>query len=102
MNSKALTWLAGLLEGEGCFTVGYQNGRRYSYPVIQLSMVDRDVIDRAAALMGNPAVCSRVLKSGKTNYQIRVTGTKARELMTELKPLMGARRQARIQEVLNI
>ena len=45
MKTKELHWLAGLLEGEGCFTFN-----TYS-PVIMLAMTDEDEVRRAATLM---------------------------------------------------
>ena len=46
----ALAWLAGLLEGEGCFTINWNAGR--GYPVIYVTMCDQDVVDRAGAMLG--------------------------------------------------
>ncbi|MGH8518847.1 MAG: hypothetical protein ACREUE_15455, partial [Panacagrimonas sp.] len=49
----AVAWLAGLLEGEGSFTIS-----RYSpeiaYPVVSLQMCDEGVVVRAAGLLGAP------------------------------------------------
>jgi len=100
MNNIDNAWLAGLLEGEGCFyKAPNTNGNKYL--VVQIAMVDKDIIERAAKLMGNPAICSRQLPSGKTCYQIRITGAKARELMQGLYFLLGQRRRAKIDSIIN-
>ena len=41
-----IAWLAGLLEGEGCFRLD-----KGKYPIIRLGMGDEDVVVRAASLM---------------------------------------------------
>jgi hypothetical protein len=46
MTESDLAWLAGLLEGEGCF-----HFTRTAYVVI--SMTDEDIIERAASLMNS-------------------------------------------------
>ncbi len=46
MSLKDLAWLGGLLEGEGCFMIPKGS------PRIALAMSDKDVVQRAARLMG--------------------------------------------------
>ena len=48
MDSKDLYWLAGLLEGEGCFS----SHRKSGYPSIVLQSSDKDIVKRAALLCG--------------------------------------------------
>ncbi len=89
-------WLAGLLEGEGCF--GW-------YPkscdmLVQVGMTDRDVIERAAALMGTAFRGPYRQKSHQPIYQTAARGQTAVALMRELLPLMGERRQGRIRQSL--
>lgn len=55
IETKDIYWLAGLLEGEGAFCVRGKlsnDGSKGAYPVIQVGSTDRDVIMRAAKLMG--------------------------------------------------
>ena len=91
-------WLVGLLEGEGSFYVKVDKG--YKYPAIALNMTDRDVVDRAAALMG--ATVFR-LKHGKNkdSFQCRVQGGRALLLFGKLQPHMGKRRQRQIAQTLD-
>jgi hypothetical protein len=89
-------WLAGILEGEGSF--GYHRGS----PVIQLSMTDPDVVDRAAEVMH---VHPQKMWGRKDGYKpvarAVAHGTRAIGLMMSVLPLMGQRRRARILEILS-
>lgn len=51
IDQNQFFWLAGLLEGEGCFSVR-QDGQRRS-PKVLINMTDKDVIERVAALVGS-------------------------------------------------
>ncbi len=105
MKDTDLAWLAGLLEGEGCFYLGWRKTRKgEARPVatIVLTMTDKDVVQRAADLMettifggktrGNqikaPWTCS-VTRNNETNRISRL-----------LRPYMGERRQAKIDQIL--
>src|SRR5919108_5099564 len=93
---KDLAWLAGLLEGEGCFH------HRGSHSItIRVSMKDEDVIRRAAALLDGPvdAFAPRSPHHSPM-FATRVHGKRAAEWMMTLWPLMGARRKASIKECL--
>lgn len=91
-----IRWLAGYLEGEGCFTF---TGGKYRYPRIVVESTDEDVIQRVVKLWGNKA---RAVQHGKhkVGYSVASTCAKAAGWMMTLYPLMGQRRQARIREVL--
>jgi hypothetical protein len=95
---KQIGWLAGLLEGEGCF---YVNGS--SSIGIRLSMTDKDVVECAARLMqskpGNPSVRGG---NRKPIYYTAVNGLSAASWMMTVWPLMGERRQAKIAECLQL
>ncbi len=105
-NEAERGWIAGLLEGEGCFTIRTDKRRRgtvYKYPVVSIHMTDKDVLDRFAGLVDHRGTYSerKVQKSHhKPAYHIRVVGNNAIELILTVIDLMGARRQARIRECL--
>lgn len=90
-----LIWLAGLLEGEGTFDL--HKGR---YARIRISMTDRDVLGRAAHLMGGRVRMTLHAPGLKPMFHTEVTGTRAEGIMRELLPYMGARRSAKIGEIL--
>jgi hypothetical protein len=90
-----LHWLAGLMEGEGTFIAGPPSSPRS--PALVLSMTDRDVVDRAAALLDCTVSVIRAAREGwRDAYCIRVRGPRAVEWMGVLRPLMGHRRRAQI------
>lgn len=96
MSEGELYWLAGLLEGEGCFAI---RGTGHN-PVIQLIMTDLDVVIRAAKIMGSHKVIKTKQDSrgGKSLYRTVVYGSVAISLMKKLLPLMGERRSIKINE----
>lgn len=96
-------WVAGLLEGEGCFH-HCMNGngltdRKYFQVTIQLVMTDKDVVERAAKILGSK--CHTQVwktKGNKAVYRTNVHGPRAIGWMMTLHPLMASRRKARIAE----
>ena len=94
-----IEWLAGLLEGEGCFT--YWHGKQVGYPVISVGMTDLDVIERIAQFW-NKKVQHRIRKQPwKPFFVTAIGGTEALSQMLTLYPHMGNRRQQRIEDVLS-
>ena len=87
-----IAWIAGLLEGEGCFT--FSKG-----PNVVLSMTDKDVVERAASLMG-AKVIARDPKNIKWKriYCARVHGYQAIAWMLTIYSFMGERRKEKIIE----
>jgi hypothetical protein len=67
-------------------------------------MSDKDVIDRIATFMGTntkgPYRPSNDKEYFKSRYVAGLTGAKVVELMRQLRPLMGQRRQAQIEAAL--
>lgn len=99
-------WLAGLPEGEGCFWLKKPSGRHSGtlpIPAIKLSMTDYDIVERAAHLMGGNSV--RTVRGRGANsrdqYQVDVTSTPAIRVMQAVRPFMGIRRSAKIDEILD-
>lgn len=93
MKLNDLYWLAGLLEGEGCFCY-------YASPGITLGMTDKDVVEHVADLF-----CRHVrgpYKYGnqrKDVYYTEIWAADAIALMKELLPFMGSRRSKKIDEI---
>lgn len=97
MEPIEAAWLAGLLEGEGSF--GWAPTKNGKLPLIQLMMTDWDVVRKAATLMGIVTVGAKSRPPRKDIYRARVQGAKAIDIMLEIRPLMGNRRGARIDEI---
>lgn len=102
IQTKDIYWLAGLLEGEGCFA---DNGPTYrDVPLIVVKMYDLDVVGRALSVL-NPGGCRlptvyRRVDRTQPFHVAKISGNRAAGWMMTLYPLMGERRQARIREVL--
>ena len=97
---KDLHWIAGLLEGEGSFL--FPSPSNPSTPTISLESTDRDVVERAAHILGLTTVFVRPPRNNaKETHIIRMHGKRAIAWMERLLPLMASRRGARILEILD-
>lgn len=92
-----LIWLAGLAEGEFCFDV-----HRGKYPRVRVGLTDRDITGRAATIMGVGVRLSLKRYPNKPTWHAEVSGPRAADIMRQLLPLMGARRSAKIAEILSV
>jgi hypothetical protein len=64
-------------------------------------MIDRDVVDRAGSLLGVAVMVVRPRrKHWSTTYCVRVRGSRAVLWMSQLRPLMGSRRQRQIDRAI--
>lgn len=95
LSREDALWLAGLLEGEGTFDL-----HRKKYPRVRVGMSDRDVVGRAATLMGAQVRLSLKPYPNSAMFHAEISGTKAVVIMEEVLPHMGARRSAKIATVL--
>lgn len=96
ITTRNLCWLAGIVEGEGW--IGSVAGR----PALRVEMTDRDVVERIAS-MWHPArqVAARTREANRKQlFTAGVHGVSAAGWLMTLYPLLGARRRARIKEVL--
>lgn len=113
MTRTELAWLAGLLEGEGCFYLKWRGKGAHGeelYPTmcVQLAMTDEDIVQRAAAFTG----VGKVRKA--SHVGVRLDGEPCKDkwvwwvgrregcedLMRLLLPFMGERRSSKIIEIL--
>jgi hypothetical protein len=87
-----LHWLAGLLEGDGTFGLTGSPTRRY--PLISVEMCDRDVVIRAATILGATGAHPREPEEEgwSVTYVAKISGERAAAWMRRLRPLMGLRR----------
>ena len=90
---KQLPWLAGLLEAEGTFLRPPPS--MPNCPIVACRMTDRDVVERVADLFGT-AVMTIDKGRYRTEYAATLKGSGAVALMTDIRPLMGSRRQQAI------
>lgn len=99
-SSTEVAWLAGLLEGEGCFYLSV-----LGYLQIELAMTDLDVVQRAAKVGGAvTTITTRYDKRGtrKPTYRICFNGFQAIRIMEKILPYMGKRRTAKIERLIKV
>lgn len=101
MNTNELNWLAGLLEGEGCFSI--RDTLRNKGLGVSCSMTDKDVIDKIHSLVGFGSIFT--VSSRQINHQIQYKWNSSKRndvvwLIEQLLPFMGERRSNKIQEML--
>lgn len=109
MTPAQLGWVAGIIEGEGCFSLN--KGRKYSgntyvYSHVTVSMCDEDIILRlhqwaGIGRMSGPHLPPCRAEAGyKPQWLWSVTKAAHVEALAEvLFPLMGARRQEQINRM---
>jgi len=103
-DKEQIIWLAGLLEGEGCFSIR-KRGKNACAISIKLQMTDGDIVQRAAEIMSSRA---RMRSGGirqdglpkKDVFFTDICGDRAAAIMGQILPYMGARRAAKIEEAL--
>jgi len=105
MKLSDKTWLAGFLEGEGCFAID-----RKKYVSVRATSTDLDVLKKAANLMNarvyplrgqqNATINKRSFRAIKPAWQAYVYGDDAIKLMKLVHPYMGNRRSKKIASIL--
>jgi hypothetical protein len=100
LGESDLSWIAGLLEGEGCFTKT-GDGRGRVVPRVQLRMTDEDVVRTVGSMLGSAVSYTMPRECGRQpTYKTQVSGGKALDLMRLLLPRMHSRRSKRISDLL--
>lgn len=101
MTEAEIAWVAGIVEGEGCITLVKRQTKRPDAPRntgrLTVKMNDEDIIRRLHSLTGVGTVCRE--SRGQFAWQVQKRADVPPILRTLL-PWMGARRTARINEVL--
>jgi len=93
-NEINLSWMAGLLEGEGCFM-----SKDNKYPIVTIALTDLDVLEKAKSIFGGKIY---ELKKRKVHWKDAWTwtlrGENAYLLMMQIRNYMGDRRKNKIDE----
>lgn len=98
-DPKILSWLAGLFEGEAYF--GYGVPTEPNSPRISVNMTDEDVIAKVAALFGHSYTRITPQKEHwNIKYLFTLKGIRVAQLMQQIYPVMGQRRQKQIDRAL--
>ena len=99
---KEIAWVAGILEGEGCFFAS--NKKCLASAVIALVSTDLDVILKFKEItkcQNQVQISRRNSKYWKTSYKILVSGNLSIQWMMTIYSLMGTRRKEKIAELLS-
>lgn len=97
ITSHELRWLAGLLEGEGCFHSSA------SSTCIVIKMTDLDIIEKFRIITKTTHLKVTVIPGTdrwKTRYSTSISGNLAIQWMMTLYLLMGIRRKAKIKDII--
>jgi hypothetical protein len=103
MNDVETAWVAGIVEGEGSIFAHriVRGGRAYIYPRLAVSMTDQDILLRLQAVTGVGCIYGPYETGFKPKWAWHVTAkADARALLIVIRPYMGIRRTAKIDEVL--
>ena len=97
MQTCDLYWIAGLLEGEGCFSISRNT------PAIIVGMTDEDVVKSVCDTWGSTLRGPKRMKGSRKDVWVTsIHGSNAVGWMQTLFKLLGRRRQTRIREILNV
>lgn len=110
-----IAWLAGLMEGEGWFRLAVYKKQPKRRPQVEvgLKMTDLDVVQNAVAIIGSTrpikpckkptgdAGRGRSFDRWSPQFEWRVYGAQAERVMRLVRPYMGQRRGARIDQILS-
>lgn len=100
MTDSEAAWLAGILEGEGCFDFN-QNSNRF--PRIRIEMIDRDIIERVQKLCGGGGTIRETNRSNRnhsTTYKFQVASReKVKFVLEQISPWMSQRRLSKIKQL---
>jgi len=104
-KSEKFAWVAGLLEGEGCFKM-HPTNKKYVYPQIEVNMADEDIVRRLREFTGVGNVQGPYSNPKKPHHSPMWRWTVQRskdatDLMERLLPFMGVRRATKIGSILN-
>jgi hypothetical protein len=96
IKTNDIYYLAGWLEGEGCFSIYRKN---HTVVSIQGTSTDKDTLEKVASLLKAKTYFYKPKnKNWSSSWSFTLTGRKAIAWMMTLYPLMGSRRQEKIKE----
>lgn len=99
-----IAWLAGLLEGEGCFSLRYY--KKYTYVSTRIVMTDFDVIDKIAEVVKEGTIMGPHSRKNSSNKPWKTWTLNEREpqmkLFEKILPWLGNRRREKVQQCLDI
>jgi len=103
-SQARVAWLAGLLEGEGSFLAAKFGA--HSYPRVQVTMCDREVLERAMSVMPGSHIYvvneeRQADRDWSDAWTVTLNGRPAAEIMKGIREWMGSRRTTAIDRALS-
>lgn len=91
---ELLAWVAGVFEGEGCWSLHHRKDRPNPARCACITMCDKDILLRVQEVVGGrgPYGPYQRPNGNKDQWTLRWNGPKAVELAKLLRPWMGERR----------
>lgn len=88
MNERDAIYLAGILDGEGCVSLGVRK-RIYVTPTLQVTNTDRRLTDWLLCTLGGSVYDHRETRPGRKQcYLWSIAGAKARNIIREVRPYL--------------
>lgn len=107
MTKSERAWLAGILEGEGCFSICHREtslGKKYSSFAIKLSMTDKDVVEKVFQLVGVGKFRPSIPRKPDHYKPISIWSVNGHDgvkrICKSVLPFMGIRRGEKIRYIL--
>jgi len=97
ISTRDIAWTTGLLEGEGTFGM---SGRSIT---ISVRMTDRDIIERAAEMLGGYSWGPQAprMPHHKPQWRAQIKGPRAAAWMMTMYALLGVRRRSQVRRALD-
>ena len=92
MRAKDIYWLAGILEGEGCFNLARNSIQ------VRCGMTDKDTIEKISLLLQSKIYTGHT-PAGKPYYSVQIGGVQAYQIMCTIYSLMSIRRKTKILSI---
>jgi hypothetical protein len=99
-KEEKLIFLAGVFEGEGSFGFWGKEGKSNRYLRAQIRMCDEDIVVRFIDYfrLGSITTNTPFNKKHSKSWKWTVSGNKAIDVMLQITPLLGIRRQEKFKE----
>jgi hypothetical protein len=99
-KEQKLIFLAGVFEGEGSFGFWGKENKANRYLRVQIRMCDEDIVVRFIDYFKLGSISTSLPKNNKhsRSWKWTVCGDKAVEVMLQLTPYLGIRRQEKFKE----
>jgi hypothetical protein len=96
-------WLAGFIDGEGCFHFHRYKGKghaEHSNIVFSVGQSHMEVLQRARYIIGYGSINGPYNRGGKDHFTLRFSGVRVTKLFAKIEPYLGIVKKEQYQRVL--